>query len=223
MPRLLIVGLIHLMRTDLLLGKDLETRNKTTVIATQRHSKHASTTTELLLQRFLLDLCKGVILKKIGPTQLVVSSELSSARELYSSDDSAVVGYLLDGNDVSTEGVMHLETENLAILENPHNVINDINDEAFYAMSGRTKQSVYRKPNSPIHTANWPKQEGFILVFWRCSLQTLAGIVTISRVIFFFQFFSALPCKRHDSTSNEATTTLFHIPSNSLFTNHPTI
>jgi hypothetical protein len=48
---------------------------------------------------------------------------------------------------------MHFESENLATLENPHDVIN-INDEAFYAMSGRTKQSVYKKPNSPAHTVS---------------------------------------------------------------------
>jgi hypothetical protein len=43
---------------------------------------------------------------------------------------------------------MHFETENRAALENPHDVVNDVNDEPFYAMSGRTKQSVYR---SQIH------------------------------------------------------------------------
>jgi hypothetical protein len=35
---------------DLLLGKDLKTNNETTAIAMQQRSKHASTTTELLLE-----------------------------------------------------------------------------------------------------------------------------------------------------------------------------
>jgi hypothetical protein len=39
-----------LWRTDLLLGKDLKTNDKTTAIAMQWHSKHTSTTTELLLE-----------------------------------------------------------------------------------------------------------------------------------------------------------------------------
>jgi hypothetical protein len=79
---------------------------------------------------------------------------------------------------------MHFETDNVATLENPYDVINYINDEAFYAMSERTQQSVYNKPNSPARTASWPKQEGFILVFWRCSVQILAEIATILTDIF---------------------------------------
>jgi hypothetical protein len=39
-----------LWRIDTLLGKDFETNNETTVVATQRHGKHASTTIDLLLE-----------------------------------------------------------------------------------------------------------------------------------------------------------------------------
>jgi hypothetical protein len=41
---------IILWHIDLLLGKDLKTNNKTTAIAMQQCSKHASTTTELRLE-----------------------------------------------------------------------------------------------------------------------------------------------------------------------------
>jgi hypothetical protein len=62
-----------LWHIDPLVGKDLKTNNETTVIATERHSKRASTTTELLLETvFSLDPCKGVILKTTGATQLLL-------------------------------------------------------------------------------------------------------------------------------------------------------
>jgi hypothetical protein len=52
---------------DLLLGKDLETNNDTTVVAMHRRCKDASTTIELLLETMF-----SVTSKTIGETQLVV-------------------------------------------------------------------------------------------------------------------------------------------------------
>jgi hypothetical protein len=70
-----------LRRIDPLLGKDLET-DETTAVAVQRRGKHTFITLDLLLETcFLLDPCKGITLKTVGASQLVVSWELSSARE----------------------------------------------------------------------------------------------------------------------------------------------
>jgi hypothetical protein len=47
-----------LRRTDPLLGKDLETNNETTPVATQQRGKHASAIIELLLETLL---CKPLL------------------------------------------------------------------------------------------------------------------------------------------------------------------
>jgi hypothetical protein len=49
----------HIVAYDSLLGKDLETNNKTKAVAMQQHSKHAFTTIEFVLEMELCNLLPG--------------------------------------------------------------------------------------------------------------------------------------------------------------------